>query len=161
MQLFVVGATSGLEKASWIVAIAGFGLIILQLLFYWFGRHFPLKVRAVGRVVPSSEGGDIVLLEVEFRSRSRDTQTIREIVLVEQARFRTRVRHPKAHKRRLPAVILNQPGDPPPLPMAINGHDTDEIKVSYEGDSLPSGKRIRLKVRASRKRPHVVRIRMR
>jgi hypothetical protein len=52
MQLLVAppDAHPALEKASWIVAIVAFALIVLQLIFYWFGRRFPLQIRATGEI---------------------------------------------------------------------------------------------------------------
>ena len=45
MHLLVAQAEghSALEKASWIVTVIAFGLGVLQLLIYWFGRNFPLR----------------------------------------------------------------------------------------------------------------------
>jgi hypothetical protein len=68
-------------EASWVITIIAFGLGVLQLLIYWFGRNFPLQVRAKGHATRMSEGQQIIRVVVEFRSRTRDTQTIREILL--------------------------------------------------------------------------------
>jgi hypothetical protein len=83
MHLLVAQAEmhSALEKASWIVTIIAFGLGVLQLLIYWFGRNFPLQVRATGQVTRISDDQQIIRVVVEFRSRTRDTQTVREILL--------------------------------------------------------------------------------
>jgi hypothetical protein len=83
MHLLVAQAEghSALEKASWVITIIAFGLGVLQLLIYWFGRNFPLQVRAKGHATRMSEGQQIIRVVVEFRSRTRDTQTVREILL--------------------------------------------------------------------------------
>jgi len=83
MHLLVAQAEghSALEKASWIVTIIAFGLGVLQLLIYWFGRNFPLRVRATGNATRMSKGQQIIRVVVELRSRTRDTQTVREILL--------------------------------------------------------------------------------
>ena len=84
--LISVRSASLLEKASWIVTIIGFGLVILQLILYWFGRQFPLQIRAIGETALTQVGPpkvEVLRLKVEFRSRTRDTQTVRELPLFE------------------------------------------------------------------------------
>jgi hypothetical protein len=160
MSLLVVPATSGLEEASWVVTIAAFALIIIQLFLYWFGRNSPLQVKA-HRQLTKNASGELQLFIIELRSRSRDTQTVREVLLVDLPPWYYRLRHHKYFKgfdkKRLRSENLNQPGNP--LPLTIDGHDTAELKMSFAGTDLPFGPHTRLKVRASRTRPHFARIR--
>lgn len=170
MQLLVAPASDthpALEVASWIVTIVAFGLVMLQLIFYWFGRKAPLQVRATGYTT-TADGQSLLMLYVEFRSRTRDTQTVRELVLFEPPNSLSRALRPWWYEKEIKVV-------PPPLPLSlslplsIDGHDTADVRVAFnpadvreafERGEYTSGSRIRLKVRASRRRPHVARIRM-
>jgi hypothetical protein len=145
-----------LEKASWIVAIIALGLGVLQLLIYWFGRNFPLQVRTRGQTTKMADGQQIVRVVVEFRSRTRDTQTVRELLLFEPPNVVRRALRPWWYRKDWPATpsITQRPS----LPLAIDGHDTQEVLVAFPGGQLPYGERTRMKVRASRRRPHVARI---
>lgn len=51
MHLLVAQAEghSALETASWIITIITFGLGVLQLLIYWFGRNFPFRSGLPGK----------------------------------------------------------------------------------------------------------------
>jgi len=157
MPLLVAADTHpGLEVASWIVAIVAFGLVILQLFFYWFGRQDPLQVRATGWITPTAERRQVLRLSVEFRSRTRDTQTVRELVLFEPPNALSRMLRPWWYKTEIPVIPAVPP--PPPLPKTIDGHDTAEVTAAFDSAGFTS--RTRLKVRASRRRPHVARIHM-
>jgi hypothetical protein len=160
MHLLVAQAEghSALEKASWVVTIIAFGLGVLQLLIYWFGRNFPLQVRAKGHVTRMSEGQQIIRVVVEFRSRTRDTQTVREILLFDPPNVVWRALRPWWYRKdwsATPSTIQR-----PPLPLTVDGHDTQEVLVAFPGGQLPYGDRTRLKVRASRRRPYVARVRL-
>jgi hypothetical protein len=149
----------GLEVASWIVAIVGFGLVILQLFFYWFGRKAPLQVRATGHDTRTAEVPHVLLLDVEFRSRTRDTQTVRELLLFKPPNAWSRALRPwwyEAEVAVIPVALLRSPL----LPLTVEGHDTVEVRAAFYCHGLPYGSRTRLRVRASRRRPHVARIRM-
>jgi hypothetical protein len=162
MQLLVAvpaEAHPALEKASWIVAIVAFGLVILQLLFYWFGRHVPLHVRASGQTTKDAHGRDIVLVDVECRSRTRDAQTVRELLLFAPPNALSRVFWPTWYTRERPVVPCETAS--PPLPFTIDGHDTRDVRLAFLGNNLPFGEATRLKVRASLRRPHVASISMR
>lgn len=160
MQLLVAQAEGhpALEVASWIVAIVAFGLGILQLVFYWFGRNFPLQIGATGQIAKRSDGQQVVRLIVEFRSRTRDVQTVRELLLSQPPNLFMRALWPWWYKKAAPATpscaIL------PRLPLTVDGHDTGEVRVAFPGSNLPYGRKTRLRVRASRRRPHVARVRM-
>ena len=160
MHLLVAQAEghSALEKASWIVTVIAFGLGVLQLLIYWFGRNFPLQVRAKGHATRMSEGQQIIRVVVEFRSRTRDTQTVREILLFDPPNVVRRALRPWWYRKdwsATPSTIQR-----PPLPLTVDGHDTQEVLVAFPGGQLPYGDRTRLKVRASRRRPYVARVRL-
>jgi hypothetical protein len=162
MQLLVAPAAdmhSALEVASWIVAIVGFGLVILQLFFYWFGRNAPLAVRVKGHDTRTAEVRHVLLLDVEFRSRTRDTQTVRELLLFKPPNAWARALRPWWYEAEVAVIPVALPS-PSPLPLTVEGHDTVEVRVAFYCHGLPYGSRTRLKVRASRRRPHVARIRM-
>ena len=112
MHLLVAQAEghSALEKASWIVTIIAFGLGVLQLLIYWFGRNFPLQVRAKAHATRMSEGQQIIRVVVEFRSRTRDTQTVRELLLFAPPNV--------VRERSGPGGTGKGPGRPPPAPFS-------------------------------------------
>ena len=163
MPLLVAPAAEthpALEVASWLVAIVAFVLVILQLIFYWFGRKAPLQVRATGHVTRTAEGQQVLLLDVEFRSRTRDTQTVRELVLFEPPNRLSRALRPWWYEKEIPVTPVVLPSPPPRPVIAIDGHDTAQVRVAFNRDGLAPGSRTRLKVRASRRRPHVARIRM-
>ena len=160
MHLLVAQAEghSALEKASWIVTIIAFGLGVLQLLIYWFGRNFPLQVRATGNATRMSKGQQIIRVVVELRSRTRDTQTVREILLFDPPNVVRRALRPWWYRKgwsATPSTIQR-----PSLPLTVDGHDTQEVLVAFPGGQLPYGDRTRLKVRASRRRPYVARVRL-
>jgi hypothetical protein len=148
-----------LEVASWIVAIVAFGLAILQLIFYWFGRKVPLQVRATGHETRITEGQQVLMLNVEFRSRTRDTQTVRELVLFEPPNALSRALRPWWYEGEISVTPPELP-EPLPLPLTIDGHDTAEVRLAFDRAKLVMSSRTRLKVRASRRRPHIARIHM-
>src|SRR5438105_435762 len=88
-----------LEQASWIVAIVAFGLVVLQLLFYWFGRNVPLQIRVTGQVVRSGDG-QLLVLDVTLRSRTRDTQTVRDVLLFKPPNWLFRLLWPRWYRKR-------------------------------------------------------------
>jgi hypothetical protein len=163
MPLLVASAADthpALEVASWIVAIVAFALVILQLILYWFGRQAPLHILATGHVTRTAEGQQVLLLDVEFRSRTRDTQTVRELVLFEPPNSLSRALRPRWYEKEIPVTPVVLPAPPPRPVLVIDGHDTAEVRVAFDRGGLARGSRTRLKVRASRRRPHVARIRM-
>lgn len=163
MPLLVASAADthpALEVASWIVAIVAFALVILQLIFYWFGRQAPLHILTTGHVTRTAEGQQVLLLDVEFRSRTRDTQTVRELVLFEPPNSLSRALRPRWYEKEIPVTPAVLPAPPPRPVIVIDGHDTAEVRVAFDRGGLAPGSRTRLKVRASRRRPHVARIRM-
>jgi hypothetical protein len=163
MPLLVASAADthpALEVASWIVAIVAFALVILQLILYWFGRQAPLHIRARGYDTRTEEGKQILLLNVEFRSRTRDTQTVRELVLFDPPNSLSRALRPRWYEKEIPVTPVTLPSPLPRPVIVIDGHDTAEVRVAFNRGGLAPGSPTRLKVRASRRRPHVARIRM-
>jgi hypothetical protein len=156
MQLLVAqsDAHPPLEVASWIVTIVGFGLVILQLCFYWFGRLFPFWIHAIGKtvtVVDPERKDEVLLLEVAFRSRTRDTQPVREIILADGPN-RWQMLWPWWYYKSYPATLPIRRFEP----LKIDAHDTCDVVLTFRCDNLPYGGRTRLRVyRASRKRPLV------
>jgi hypothetical protein len=131
--------------ADWSV-IGAFAAIIIGVTLYLAGVGRPLKANAKWRATTHEELGQVVFVEATLKSRTRNSQVVVDSALVQdpgwprrlRGRFRT-LDLTRFHSSSVPATGL-----------AIDGHQTVELKADLAGTSLPYGK-TRLWIRAGKR----------
>jgi hypothetical protein len=101
MSVHVVGLQGllapwlGISADAWGGIIVAVAVAAIPTLLYRLGRIRPLVVSVTASTMPHSDGGDMTVVTITLRSRTRDTQTIRRIALAEWPNWSRRLRHPR------------------------------------------------------------------